>query len=1103
MPEGESATVALVFCDLVESTALAVELGAGADEVRHLVFDALRTEVSAHRGTEVKNLGDGLMVSFLGVVDAVRSARGMQQQVDALARSSGLRLALRVGVAVGEATFEDGDWFGTPVVEAARLCAAAAPGQILASDVVRVLLGTRSEMVLTPVGELTLKGLPAPVAASSVRWDALEERSRKLPLPRAFALAPRFPLAGRAEQAERLRTAWKEAAAGTCRTGRIAGEPGVGKTRLAAELARAVDEDGAFVLLGRCDDGIGMPYQPFVEALSHVVGHASDADLPSLLGAGAGELCRLVPEIGSRIAGVSPTQADPESERYLLFEAVATCLSSLAQVAPVLLVLDDLHWAAEQTLRLLRHVLRSERSSSLLLLVTYRDTEVDRTHPLGALLADLRRDEGVDRLSLHGLDDEGIVELVERATGRELNDQARALARAVREETGGNPFFAIEVLVSLAERGSIYQGADGVWRSDVAVEHLGIPEGVKEVVGQRLSALPPSCDSVLHVAAVAGQEFELDLVARMVGDDLEGVIDALESARAAGLLDDLGGRPVRYRFAHALVQQTLLDEIPTARRLRTHRAAAEAIEELRASSMERYLAALARHWYEAGTEPERAFGSSMAAARQATEQFAYPEALQWLAQVADLLDDADASTESRVDVAILTGEVMRRSGDEQHREVLLVAGRQAAGIGDAERMAQAALANGRGFQSDVSGTDLDRVAALRDSVEAIGDSNQGLRAQLLVRLAVESLYSTDHDELLGLVDEAMVAARASADPAVIASVLEDRHNVLLAPDTLSLRREGALELLELAGVTSDQRTLAVALSQNYFWKIEEGDVEGAKRDVERMIECGRGVNEANWHWVEAWMQSGVTRLEGDLDLAREWMEKAFERGAGGGMPDANVFHDIMQIGLLLDTGDTSNVLAADQLLDGIPRHYVDGMSLVLALLEVIAGSLDAARGRRDKANSSPFMPWSASGGAADSQLVSAQNSAYLDAALGEATPTTPLAYDVLSRWPGQFSGNLVWVGPSEVGMAAIAPLAGHAESLDVHLNAGLERADTSGSPVLAMYARIFGACGLRIRGAEDDVRRARRMVDEAVALGNRFGFGVARAAADAFPSLQD
>jgi class 3 adenylate cyclase len=1104
LAEPLTATVTLLFCDLVESTALASGLGeAAADELRHDVFAALRAEVTAHRGTEVKNLGDGLMVSFASNADAVRAACGMQQKINALGRRRQLPLALRIGISVGEATFEDDDWFGSPVVEASRLCAAASSGQVLVADVVRVLLGSRTEVTLRPVAELTLKGLPDPVAACEVDWAPLSTRALHVPLPRAFSIAPRFSLAGRDAEYEQVKVAWKEASTGARRAVLVAGEPGIGKTRLAAELGRAVELDGGFVLLGRCDDGLGVPYQPFVEALAHVVGHVPDAELGALLGPGAGELCRLLPELAQRLPGLAPTTSDPETERYLLFEAIAGWLEAQSQVAPTLLVLDDLHWAAEPTLLMLRHVLGSERNLNLLVIGTYRDTEVDRTHPLGALLAHLRRTQGVDRIALRGLDGEGVADLIERASGQALTEQARELAVAVHEETGGNPFFAIEVLVSLAEGGTIYQDADGQWRSDLSIEEVGIPEGVKEVVGQRLSRLPEGCNAVLHGAAVAGQDFELDVVTAVTESGEEGVIDALEAARVAGLIDELGGAPVRYRFSHALVQQTLLDEIPTARRLRLNRAIAEAIEHLRAEHLDRYRAALARHWYEAGTEPARAVEASVAAAERALMQFADREAYQWLMQAADVLDDAGASDATRVDVMTMTGEALRRIGDHTHREVLLEAGRLAQSIGDGRRMARAALANGRGWQSDVSGTDTERVAALEAAIETLGDSDPATRALLLVRLAVETVYSPDAVLRRARVDEALTIARSAADPAAIAAVLTERHNVVLGADSFELRRAGYVELLDITEELGDPVVRGYALTHGYFWRLERGDVPGARDDVHRYMEINRRLNQPAGDWLAGWMQSSLARISGDLDGSRTLLDRTLQIGTESGVPDTLVFDAIMRIWNLIDEGSASQVVDGRELISRIPAHYHDSNLYPLALLEILDGNPEAARRLRDEAGRSSFAPWSETGGPSDGRLTSAANSTYIDAALGEASTWTEAAYDLISRWPAQFFGNIVWHGPTETALAAIAPLAGHADDLDQLLATGLATADETTMPLYSLYARLWSACGLRIRGHPDDRARALGLVDEAVAIGDHIGAGIARAAAEHFPALRD
>ena len=1104
MGEALTATVTLLFCDLVESTALASTIGdVAADSVRHDVFDALRAEILAFRGTEVKSLGDGLMVSFAGIADAVRSACGMQQQIDVLARARQLPLALRVGISVGEATFEDDDWFGTPVVEASRLCSAAQAGQVLVADVVRVLLGSRAEVILRPVGALELKGLPEPLAACEVEWVPLDVRTTRLPLPRAFSIAPRFSLAGRDDEFEQVKVAWKLAATGSCRAVLVGGEPGVGKTRLAAELGRAVELDGGFVLLGRCDDGLGVPYQPFVESLAHVVSHAADDQLEALLGPTAGELYRLVPELEQRLPGRSPTSSDPETERYLLFEAIAGWLEAQSQIAPTLLVLDDLHWAAEPTLRMLRHVLGSDRNFNLLVVGTYRDTEIDRTHPLGSLLAHLRRTEGVERIALRGLDDEGVADLVERASGQELNEQARALARAVHAETGGNPFFAIEVLMSLAERRAIYQDADGVWRTDVSVEELGIPEGVKEVVGQRLSRLPESCDAVLHAAAVAGQEFELDVIAAVTGDADEGVIDALEAARVAGLLDELGGSPVRYRFAHALVQQTLLDEIPTARRLRFHRAVAEAIERLRAARIDKYRSALARHWYEAGTEPARALEAAIVAAEQALEQFADREALAWLTQAADLFDDAEASDVARIDVMTMTGEAMRRVGDPTHREVLLEAGRLAERVGDGARMAKAALANGRGWQSDVSGIDAERVAALETALAELGAGDPNTRALLLIRLAVENIYEPDPAHRLALGEEAVATARTAGDPFTIATVLGSRHNLILSHASIEQRRADSEELKRIGDVLGDPNLRVSARTFGYFWRAQMRDVDGARTDVREADEISRSLGQPLGFWVMGWMHGALARLSGDLDEATALLERTLEIGTDAGIPDAAAFDAIMRTALLVDRADPSQLDELRRACDLVPVHYQSNTTWPAVLDASLAGEPARARRVLDSFAASPYAPWSETGGPPDSALPAAAEFAAAEAMLGEASPWTRAVYDFMQPWRGQLFGNIVWNGPTESYLAAVAPLAGHADDLDPLLETGLEICDEMHAPVLAMYARILGVCGLRVRDLSGDRDRAARLVDEAVELGDQLGAGIARVAAEHFPALRD
>ena len=205
-------------------------------------------------------------------------------------------------MSAGDATFEDGDWFGTPVVEAARLCGEADGNQILVSDLVRALAGTRSEFTVIPLGVRTLKGLPEPLAVCDVEWEVPHEITR-VSLPAFVDLAPTFPFAGRSAAIETLLTAWKEAAEGARRAVLVSGEPGIGKTRLVTELVRRALEAGTTVLWGRCDEELGMPFEPFAEALRHYAGAVPVERLQSELGPLGGELTRMLPDLAARVPG--------------------------------------------------------------------------------------------------------------------------------------------------------------------------------------------------------------------------------------------------------------------------------------------------------------------------------------------------------------------------------------------------------------------------------------------------------------------------------------------------------------------------------------------------------------------------------------------------------------------------------------------------------------------------------------------------------------------------------------------------------------------------------------------------------------------------------
>src|SRR5438067_4046840 len=480
----DGGVVTLLFTDLVGSTELLERLGDdAAEEVRRTHFRLLRDAVTNAGGEEVKNLGDGLMTVFPSAVEAVRCAVSMQQAVQRHNEHGNDPLSVRVGLHVGEPIRDEGDYFGTPVVVARRLCDVASGGQILASQLARDLVGSRGEFVFESAGPMALKGLAEPVPAFEVRWEPYG--AAQLELPPALTVAPTSPFVGRAAERARLTVAWKHAADGERQLVLLGGEPGIGKTRLATEAALEAHDAGGTVLFGRCDEENLVPYQPFVEALRHYVTQSPLETLRLDVGDQAAQISRLVPDLERRLRAVV---VDAEADRYRMFEATTSFLAALSARTPLLLLLDDLHWADKPTLLLLRHLVRSPRLHDVLFIGTYRETDLARTHPLSEMLADFHREPAVARVSLRGLDGGEIPALLEAIIQHSLGRRGHALAAALVRETEGNPFFIQAILLHLVEAGRVFQ-REGIWTFDVEIDQLAIPQGVREVIGRRLNRL--------------------------------------------------------------------------------------------------------------------------------------------------------------------------------------------------------------------------------------------------------------------------------------------------------------------------------------------------------------------------------------------------------------------------------------------------------------------------------------------------------------------------------------------------------------------------------------------------------------------------------------
>lgn len=879
---GTIGLVAILFTDVVGSTETVARWGEEqAEQLRQTHFALLREAIRDHAGTEVKNLGDGLMVAFGAASDAVACAVAMQQAVGRHNRRAGEPLAMRIGVAVGEATHEDSDYFVTPVIEASRLCARAGGGQILVTEMARALAGARGGHGFEPLGPMELKGLPEAVSVHEVRWEALADAAPALP-PR---LLVDWSLAfiGRAGEREVLERAWKSAEQGAIQVVLVAGEPGIGKTRLATEIALHAHHQGGLVLLGTCDEDLALPYQPFVEALRHLLTVCPDDELAEALAQRGGELTRLLPELSRRVPSLPPPQgADPETERYLLFSAVIGLLEAAARWRPVLLLLDDLHWVTKPTLLLLKHLIRSGHPMALLIVGTYRDSDIGRGHPLTESLAELRRDSGVERLSLRGLSDGEAVTMMQRLAGHDLEGNELALAHAVHAEADGSPFFMRELLRHFFETGELVQEGDRwTFRGEVA----GIPDSVREVIGHRLSRLPEPVDRLLTLAAVIGREFDVSVLGPLAALDPSVVVEALAEARQAALVREVKGSPGRFTFVHALIRHTIYDELGPARRVELHRRVAETLESL--GGGDAYLSDLAHHWVAAtpatgvgADDVAKAARYAEQAGRRAMASLAYEEAAHHFeGALRAARQGGDGAQIS--ELLIILGEAQRCAGDPTHRETLLEAGRLAHEHGDPDRAARAALANQRGLFSRLGAVDGERVSALERALEAVGPVATPVRACLLAGLATE-LHFEGEERRLELAREALAIARQLEDQETLAQALAALWFAAWGSTVHGERASIAAELNGVAGQLGDRTLQFHAGAALFLTATGAGDMELADQGLSGCVRIAEELGQPVLRWRAAYLQTHRAMATGHFDEAERWANESLRLGEEAG-----------------------------------------------------------------------------------------------------------------------------------------------------------------------------------------------------------------------------
>jgi hypothetical protein len=745
-------------------------------------------------------------------------------------------------------------------------------------------------------------------------------------------------------------------------------------------------------------------------------------------------------------------------------------------------VLDDLHWADAQSIALLKHLARTAGSAALLVIVTYRDSDLGKDHALTAVLADLHRIDGTQRIALHGLGPDDVAEILTAAAGHELDREGIELAGQIAGETDGNPFFVAEILRSLFESGAIvYHEATSRWSLDRS--GVSLPESVREVIERRVERLGEESLEALRLAAVIGRSFDLELLSTIVEADEDQLLDHLEGAVAASLLAESDEQVGRFKFAHALVNQTLYESLGSTRRARSHQRVAEALEELSGSDPGAHLSELALHWRLAAVSVDRdkAVDYALKAGQRALQNLAPAEALKLFSDAVELSGDEDSR--ERCEALIGLGEAQRQSGEASYRDTLLDATRIASILPDAELAARAALANSRpAAGSGVFGEiDDERIAAIEWALALDDPPDPVRRARLLALQAQELSWDPDFARRKALAEEAIDLAHGSRDERALAFVLHSAFLGTWSAETLGLRVALAEELAGCAAELHDPAVELAAqdVATNVF--TESADIGRARAALERKRLIAEELCQPTPRWLAAYGVAGWELLHGRFDAGERLSQQAFQIGQEAGQADAVLVYGMQLMFMRTYQGRAGEIV--DMLEQSVSNY--PGIAALRAGLATVLSWLD----RNDDAISVLEQAASDRFAQVAPRLDKLATLAmYADTAVLTQTKAAALALrDRMEPWADQ----VVWTvtqgyGHMRLWLGLLAALLGHPERADDHLGFACEFHEANDMPLWAARGHLGWAEALGRRGVVPD---AREHATRALELAREHGYG--------------
>jgi Protein kinase domain/AAA ATPase domain len=864
-----------------------------------------------------------------------------------------------------------------------------------------------------------------------------EPRSISVPSPSAPRVIESMSgsFVGRVEPLALLHLHWGEVAAGAHRVVVLAGEPGVGKTRLAVRFAQDVIARGGHVLYGRCDEEALVPYQPFVEMLRDLVivprpeGHHDDGR------AALGELSLLLGPTRDR----NPEGDGGVPNRFQLFESVAAKLVQSSAAEARLLVIDDLQWADRTTLQLLAHLVRHPEMKRVMVLATSRDAATSPGDPLFRLLTNLRRDGDYEQVKVGGLDERETAELVAAHYRSDVSD---AFVARLCEQTEGNPLFVEEILCGLAKDTHSAADEDAI----DALDRIGVPESVAELILVRLEDLSDEARDVLAHAAVLGKKFDLTPLCTLLARPPEELLVPLEEAVVARLVDEVPDRIDEFVFAHALVHRAIYERLTASRRARLHFRIAETLEQ--GSPPEVRAAEVAHHLLRAGPliDHARMVHWTVRAAEQASDSLAHEEAETWYRRALEALARCpDPDEERRCALLLDLGRTQWEAGSDHASDTFWEAARSARQRGSGDQLAAAALGlSGRYWEAHV--VDEDHMRLFEEAVEALPAGPTVARAELLARLAQNLHFRGDLERSDRVSHEAVSVARRVAHAPTLAKVLTGRHVALLAPDHVHERASLTEEALLL---TTSQGEIAAEVRQWRLYDLFElGRIEEAREEYDHLVAMATELRSPRFRHLERAWQGVFALLEGRLDEAERVGQEARAAGRRAQISDAATIYVAQLVSVRLHQARAEEAV---EIVESLPAEYGRLAPWRAARILARLNAGDHA-GARDL-----YEPWASGGLVVPRDFFWMPTTAMLAEACSAFSdvPGAAVLYDRLQPFSDLFVqvGFAACWGSVNRYLGMLAGLLGRREEAVARLREAVDRHERCGAPLLAAQAR--------------------------------------------------